>query len=70
MSEASNSGTLRRFFGRVLAGMGDLADFAPGEMSSFDRRRTAAEALRGDWERVGGDMRRVIERARRDRPSP
>ncbi len=36
---------------------------APGAHRFPRTDRTAAEALRGDWERLGGDMRRAVDKA-------
>lgn len=54
---------VRRFASGVLGGLAALFSIAdPGPRHPVSQRITANQALRGDMVRLGGDMRRVIER--------
>jgi len=49
----------------LIAGAGTVLNIAPksnfGRLRQFDR--TDVAALRGDWEKVGGDLRAAIDTA-------
>jgi hypothetical protein len=51
--------------GAFVCALGQLTslDGSPSRDAWPDTRRTPAEALRGDWERLGGDMRRAARKA-------
>lgn len=52
---------------RFLKGMGSVVDLAPPPRASrFIPRDTDSERLRGDFERIGIDMTRVLEMQRND----
>jgi hypothetical protein len=55
----------------VLGGFAALFSIAdPGSRHPVSQRTTANQALRGDMVRIGGDLRRVIEREKAWRRGP
>lgn len=46
---------------KIAFGLGTLAALAGGQslLKYPDTHRTAGQALKGDWDRLGGDMRRA-----------
>ncbi len=46
---------------RLIGAFGTLFDMAPAEPIRYPKR-TAAEALRSDWLRIGADLRIVVRR--------
>jgi hypothetical protein len=52
-----------QFLVKVTRQFGSMFDFAPSKAAP---RQSAGEALRGDWVRVGGDLKRAIRKARGD----
>jgi hypothetical protein len=57
---------LREGFATGLADMVSVA-VRPDTRPFPGTRRLAAEALRGDWERLGGDMRKAVTRVASNR---
>jgi len=55
-----------------IIGMGSVLDLRPVDDVHAEiarrRRRSDFEALQHDWEMVGRDMRKAIDRFERDRP--
>jgi hypothetical protein len=55
-------GGLKTFGAGLVTGVASLTSFAHPASVPHYPHRSSAEALRGDWSRIGGDMKRVVER--------
>ncbi len=56
----------RRLQEGFLSGLADIVSVMgpPGRRPLPGAGRTAADALRGDWERLGGDMRKAVDQVK------
>jgi len=52
---------MTRHIKRVLRGIGSVIDLAPAQREEFVPRDSDMERLRKDFERVGGDMRKIFD---------
>lgn len=48
----------------VVHGFAQMGSLGYSDVREPAPRKTATEALRGDWERLGGDMERAIEKVK------
>ncbi|TAH67436.1 MAG: hypothetical protein EWM45_07810 [Rhodopseudomonas palustris] len=60
--------TIRAAAGRVadsfVQGIAQMGTLTMSERRKPAPRKTAAEALRGDWARLGGDMERAVRKVK------
>ncbi len=56
--------TARGVVGQIATGFAQMASIAPVRPPSVFPARTDADALRGDWVKVGADLSRGIEKVR------
>jgi hypothetical protein len=61
LPQSATAGSILTGFAHGLAQMGSLASV--GSLTNYPKARSA-DAIRGDWQRVGGDLQRGFEKVR------